>query len=324
VADFFQRALGLSITASCPIACPHCIVEAGPHRRETIELDVARSALSQAAAFDDGRIRSVVFTGGEPFFRPHLLDSLIAQADALGFVVSVMTNAFWARDAERALEFLRVHPHISQLTVSTDRNHRLFIPISAVRNAVRAAKALSIPVSVAVCLESMEDLEPSFCEVSDFCEPEKIRFSFALPAGRAAAHDPQTDRPPCSPETHDACASLDVPLIFPDGRVLACMGMVPSLPLRHPLYLGAVTEEPLEAILNRGRASEFIALMRRSACADATRALGLTSASAEGLRRFRRFGNCALCYALLADSGLLDEVSAALGDGGSRSADGAR
>jgi hypothetical protein len=309
---FLPRAIGLSITTSCPIACPHCIIEAGPHRNEDIDCDAALSLLSAAALYGGGGIPVAVFTGGEPFYRLPLLDRLLSRADALGIVASVITNAFWAAEPEAAVAFLESRPPIAQLTISTDANHRRFISIDKVRNALEAARRLSIPAGVAVCLESEADFEPNLDMLGKIDEAETIRFSFTLPAGRAARKGPAREAPRRSGDKdgREGCASLDAPLVYPDGRVFACMGMGPSAPSEHPLCLGDIAREPLEAIL--GRPSRFALTMRRLGMSGLMDLIGLGPESRAFVASRGGYRDCALCYAMAERPDLGREVVLAL------------
>ena len=52
----FLSNLGLMLTFRCTTACPHCVVEAGPHRKEEIALDRALDWIEQAREFRGGHI----------------------------------------------------------------------------------------------------------------------------------------------------------------------------------------------------------------------------------------------------------------------------
>jgi MoaA/NifB/PqqE/SkfB family radical SAM enzyme len=45
----FLESLGLSVTTRCPVACSHCIVEAGPRRTEEMSAEDVGEWLRQAA-----------------------------------------------------------------------------------------------------------------------------------------------------------------------------------------------------------------------------------------------------------------------------------
>jgi len=120
----FLACLGLSITARCPVACSHCIIEASPKRKEEMSAADAERWLRLAASYGNGRIQSVVVTGGEPFYNLSLLQEVLGSAQRNGLVPAVVTNAFWARDATEAVAVLEGLPQIRMLSISADAYHR--------------------------------------------------------------------------------------------------------------------------------------------------------------------------------------------------------
>lgn len=301
-------AVGLSITARCPLSCAHCIVAAGRHRTEEMPLDAAKACLDSCAADDRLGVRCVIVTGGEPFFSPRLLAGVLEHARSLDLFTVVVTNAYWAANRETALATLKRFPAIDLLTVSTDAFHRAFVSGEKVRSALAAAAALSIPSTVAVCADTPEDYAQTVSELRGMVTPDRIRVAGTMPAGRGA----DRERPACEVngrEMSDPCTAADVPIVFPDGRVIACMGIV-DLPPGHPLLLGNARGAPLAALLERAADNVFLQAMRVLG-PGALAALGV----AEGLPAalaIPRFGTCSLCYGMAADSELLDRVLALL------------
>src|SRR4030042_738214 len=116
----FLSNVGLMLTYKCTVACPHCIVEAGPHRTEEMRLDEALAWIEQAHSYRDGQVKALVLTGGEPFYNLDLLTQISARGRALGLIVSVVTNAFWASSPDAALRTLAQVPAIQAVSFSTD------------------------------------------------------------------------------------------------------------------------------------------------------------------------------------------------------------
>ena len=243
----FLSNIGLMVTYKCPVACPHCIVEAGPHRTQEMRLDQALAWIDQARSYQDGFIQALCLTGGEPFYNPTLLTQISQYGRALGFIVSVVTNAFWAPSREAALHTLALAPAIQAMTISTDVYHQQAIPFEYVRNAVEAARELRRVYTIAVCTDS--DQDPAHLKVvqqlAAMGEGDNIRVAITLPIGRArheahALHYSISSEPPVT-----ACPVASSPVIFPNGDVIACIGPLLTLPPVHPLFLGNVGREPL-------------------------------------------------------------------------------
>jgi MoaA/NifB/PqqE/SkfB family radical SAM enzyme len=67
------KVLRLEVTNSCPLACQHCSVNAGPARRGFVSREQALELISQFALQGGS---SLVLTGGEPLDHPEILDFL--------------------------------------------------------------------------------------------------------------------------------------------------------------------------------------------------------------------------------------------------------
>src|ERR1051326_7104478 len=96
----FLRAVALVTTFRCPVRCTHCVVRAGPERREQVAVDSALRWIDDIASYRDGHIRLLTLTGGEPFSDLPHLRALAQRASARGLFLSIITNGFWATTEE--------------------------------------------------------------------------------------------------------------------------------------------------------------------------------------------------------------------------------
>jgi hypothetical protein len=302
----FQSAVGLSITARCPLACAHCIIGAGRHRTEEMTPEIAQACLDSCVADGGGQVQSVIITGGEPFYSPVLLKSVLEHAASLGLLAVVITNGYWATNRSAALATLRRFPGIGVLTVSTDAYHRAFVSTGKFSAAVAAARELAIPCTAAVCVDGDGEIERTVRELQGILEPDQIRIAPILPAGRAALRG-RLPRSEGDPACDGPCTGADIPLTFPDGRVIACMGIVDGLRPPHPLLLGNVGETPLGALLARAEDNVFLHAMRALGPGAIIRALDDGEPRAQDPTD-DGYGICSLCYAMAADATLLDRV----------------
>jgi MoaA/NifB/PqqE/SkfB family radical SAM enzyme len=260
----FLRNVGLMMTLRCQVTCPHCIVQASPYRKEVMREEDARDWIRQIADYRDGHVKVVALTGGEPFYNVESLRAISDFAAASGRLVSVVTNAFWASTPEKALCVLKTLPSIKMISVSTDIYHKLAIPLEWVKNAVDAARACGISYSVSVCTENEQEAGylDILRQVQEFAPKELIMTAIALPVGRAQNmlgrdHYDSTSEVPVS-----ACATGSSPVIFPDGRVIGCIGPVIDLPPGHPIYWGNVRETPLREIFDRAQTNTILHALR--------------------------------------------------------------
>ena len=247
----YLKNIGLIVTYKCQVACPHCIIEAGPNRKEEIQIDDAFNWIRQIAKYREGFIKVLSLTGGEPFYNIEKLASISSYAEENGLLVSAVTNAYWATTPETALKTLQKLPAIKMIAISADAYHQKEIPFKRVKNAINAAKKLDIPYQIAVCTENQEDKEykKTLKALEEITEPETIKTALTFPVGRALEIDKPnyvtSKDPPIS-----ACSAGSSPIIFPNGNVIGCIGPVINIKSDHPLLLGNLKRNSLKDVLD--------------------------------------------------------------------------
>lgn len=99
---FRPNYLSFAGTYQCNLSCPHCCVPI--EWTDRLDIGVALRFLEDAHAYG---IRTLGFTGGEPFLYPDFLHSLCRRAACLGFRFDkIMTNGVWYADAAHLDEVL--------------------------------------------------------------------------------------------------------------------------------------------------------------------------------------------------------------------------
>jgi organic radical activating enzyme len=252
------------LTYKCTIACPHCIVEAGPHRTTEIELERALDWIEQISAYRDGHIKGVALTGGEPFYNLELLARISARSEQLGLIVSVVSNAYWAESRQAALDTLSSVPGLRLVSFSTDAYHQKSIPFRNIGNAVWAAKRLGKRYNIAVCTDNEDDpvYQRILEDLASLGEADNLRLSITFPVGRAQTAARRFNYATGAEPVISACSMAGSPVIFPDGRVVGCIGPVFTLTRPHPLLLGNLHFEPLDQILDRSEVNPVLHAIR--------------------------------------------------------------
>jgi MoaA/NifB/PqqE/SkfB family radical SAM enzyme len=307
----FLLNIGFVMTYRCPIACPHCILKAGPHRHEEMAREDILEWLGQASAYNGGQILSACFTGGEPFYDREKLEEASAHAASQGMISTVVTNGFWATSHDRAREILETLPDLKAISVSTDHHHLTQLPFEYVRNALLAAKERGLFYFANVCTENVND--PEYIQVRQWLEQiigsERITTVITFPVGRAkqtidtAAYE-VTDIPPAG-----ACTTASTPTVFPDGKVTACLGPVIDLCEPHPLLLGNVKEQLLKQILDRAEMNPVLHIIRLWGPVHLMTLLRERGYTGELPEHFVKGSICDLCYALMADSKIREALT---------------
>ena len=302
----FLSNIGLLMTYKCQVACPHCVIGAGPHRKEEASLEDMRYWVAQAAAYRDGQIKALCLTGGEPFYDLDKLKETLTLAVSQGMLPTAVTNAFWAESSERALEILKGLGELRVISVSADAYHQAHIPFERVRNALLAAKELELTYDVAVCTENLNDPEYLHLrsQLEEIVDQNNISTVITFPAGRALNRINSFRYQTTTEFPATACGSASTPTIFPDGRVYACIGPVIDLHTPHPLLLGNLREEPLAEILDAAEVNPVLHFLR---VWGPGRLLGLLKEKGYASKLPRLFiqnGMCNLCYTLMSDNEL--------------------
>lgn len=252
------------LTYRCTAACPHCVVEAGPHRTEEMRLDQATDWIRQARTYRDGHVVGLALTGGEPFYILDKLTRVVELARAEGFLISVVTNAYWAASEEAALDVLGGLPAIQMVSISTDAYHLKAIPFQNVAHVIRACQKLGRVFNIAVCTD--DEQNPQYRKIVDDLTAlgvgDKIRPAVTFPVGRARNLVRKLSYPYSAAPPVSACTMAGSPIAFPDGKVLACIGPLVALPPSHPLYLGNLNQESMASILDRAEVNPVLHIIR--------------------------------------------------------------
>jgi len=239
-------------------------VEAGPHRKEEMNFNDAIDWIEQASNYREGHVLGLALTGGEPFYDMAKLAKITEFCHNQGFVVSVVTNAFWASTKDIALKIMERLPAVHMFSFSTDAYHKRAIPVENIKNGVWAAKKTGRLYNIAVCTDNLDDVDfkEIISDLNNFGEKDNIRISITFPVGRAKKYSVHFKYKTSGEPTPGGCVMASYPVIFPDGKVIACIGPLLTLPPTHPLFLGNLRYESLKEILNRAETNPLLHTIR--------------------------------------------------------------
>jgi len=136
-------------TYRCTAACSHCGTLSSPQDKTRLDQAHLISAIDQAA---DLGYQIVVFTGGEATLAGDDLFELVRHATQKSLPTRLVTNAWWARDEVRAVEWISrfVDAGLTEINFSTGDEHVRFVPVERVLLAAEAAVEANLPVSIMV------------------------------------------------------------------------------------------------------------------------------------------------------------------------------
>jgi organic radical activating enzyme len=256
----YLRNIGLMMTYRCQASCSHCVVEAGPHRTEEISLNEAFDWIDQIVRYRDGYIKALSLTGGEPFDCFDKLKAVARHGAEQGLIITTITNGFWAKSPNEATKLLGEVAGLKMIGVSADHHHQSFIPFERVRNVVTAARNCGLPYRIIVTTEdeTSQEYKDFRARIDEISPPENIQLTTTFLAGRATdkidKSAQRTSKTPCQSK----CGAAGAPVLFPDGRVIACIGALIALPTKHPLVLGNVRQNTLADILDKSETNTIL------------------------------------------------------------------
>lgn len=260
----FLKSVGLMLTYRCNVACAHCLVQASPHRKEWMKEEDAKAWLNELKKYRSGHVELIAITGGEPFFDFSLLKTVSSYAHKLGFLVTVVSNAFWASSEKKALQILQNLSEIDVLAVSTDQYHLPFIPLENIRNAVEAAQQTGLHIEVSLATENKESEEHRnlLDKVYSFIPKENVNEVITIPVGRASTEIGADKWGLTTDVLNVPCRMASYPVILPSGRINACVGPLMTLSGDHALMLGNLRKESVKEIFDRAEKNILLQVIR--------------------------------------------------------------
>ena len=304
----FLKNIGLLMTYQCQVQCPHCIIQAGPHRTEQMSLEDAYDWIKQIAAYRNGFIKVLSLTGGEPFINIQRLKLISDFAKERGLYVSAVTNGYWASTVEKAINILKSLPSLMMLQISTDKYHQESIPFDRVRNAMLACDACDLPFTISICTENENDpdYQKTLTEVSEFVDPRVIFSAITFKAGRALQLDTDHNYETSITPPISSCGAGGAPIVFPNGQIVACIGPIIDLKTPHPLRLGNLMQNSIEEILDQAESNVVLHAIRiwgPKFLINLVREAGLESELPE---KYISGSVCHACYELMANPKIVD------------------
>jgi hypothetical protein len=138
----------------------------------------------------------------------------------------------------------------------------------------------------------------------EFAEPARVRTFLTAPVGRARERLSGADGDPTAAEASPmTCGGADTPHVFPDGRVLACVGAL-DLEGDHPLVLGRLRERPLAQILDESETCLALHFLRVWGPARLSAALQTAGLECEPAALRPSANPCSLCRRLMSQPSL--------------------
>jgi putative lipoic acid-binding regulatory protein len=165
------HSLTILCTYQCTAACKQCCFESSPEVRGRLSGEDIIARITEARC-EFPSLKLVAFSGGEATLLKQALFDAIAHATSLGLLTRIVSNASWGKtvnSANRMADSLS-RSGLSELNISTGKDHQEWVPSESVINAAQAAVDRGIFTLITVEADDQE----STC-LSSIAYDERVR-----------------------------------------------------------------------------------------------------------------------------------------------------
>jgi hypothetical protein len=225
-----------------------------------LDADLTLQIIDDAATLG---IKTIGFTGGEPFVRPRDLRRFFDRVVGYGMETIIITSAFFATSEAMAFRMLEPFANVSMLGLSTDLYHQQFTSIEKVRCAIRAAKLLKIRrIEVQVAFLDPSSVERVREQLGSDADEVLIRAQVVWPIGQAEELIRGSESALVAVDDLDLACPMFGPVVTPDGKVKGCCSSLLHLKDENPLILGDLSREALGEVLKRAEGNGYYTFLK--------------------------------------------------------------
>ena len=302
----------LNLTLRCPLRCSHCCYRSGPKASGVMSTRLMSRTIRSAASL--GSVRTVHFSGGEPFLVPDLLISGVRLATRLGLRSAAVTSAYFAGTPGRAKTAIApvAAAGLRELSVSYDDIHAAFVSPEHVVNAIDCATRFGLDVFVSVTVEPGSRIDAAHVRrllgLAESDESVRVLEVGLNTTGRAADLADEAGRTARASGTaayRGPCRSVLCTIqVTADGRVLPCCGVLPH---SERMQIGSMHTS--KGLLEAVQSARQDPLWRRIAAEGPVTLLAEATAGTDhAIAPNRLDGLCAACDRIFNDSPTIERV----------------
>jgi hypothetical protein len=246
-------------------------------------------------------IRTLVFTGGEPFNHPTQLRVLMHHADRHDMESALITNAAWASSRNKVREHLAElkEAGLRSITLSTDRYHLPAVPLERIEHVLDVAKEFGLRARVKIARLPHDPVAEGICQTIRR-HTEQIVFQEVSPMGRGDSLRSELYGERASSFLGASC--LTPPVLLPSGDLLTCCNL-PAQDMRkedNPFVLGNVQTEPLGILLKKRFRDPVLRALRTKGPGFLLTRLAGSDSSFRRHERALYHSGCDLCFRVFA------------------------
>lgn len=219
--NLYPDKLGILVTNRCPANCDICCFCCSPEKTDNMSEFLLEKCIDEA--IQSPKIKTVGFSGGEPFLQFERILALTYKASSNGLGVSCTTNGFWAKDrvvAEEKIKKLK-HAGLKKISVSFDLFHQQFIPTICIKNILELCNKYEILTDMgSVITKSRNDLGSIMCDIQNQMVGVPHYYAACLPVGNAKSRISPDDLiyDPYILTRKSQCLDLDFFAVYPNEK----------------------------------------------------------------------------------------------------------
>lgn len=177
--------LAFTLYRKCSAACAMCCFSSNPRCTERLDIKRIKEYIDESKDIEE--IKTISFTGGEPFMEYENLLDLVTYASKAGKRVTTITNGYWASSYDIAYVRMKKLRDVglNHISVSHDAYHKEYVNTEYVGNLLRAAGNLGIASTMATVKVKGEKVGYIFDELDDALYGTELEVIPCLPAGGA-------------------------------------------------------------------------------------------------------------------------------------------
>ena len=279
-----MRNIAFGYSTRCNIRCGHCVAADALLDHKKMELATAKEIIQDLAA---AGVTGISFTAGEPFIYFDDLLELVDLCRQHQIYSRIVTNSFWARTPEEALQRLERLKlcGLCQLRLSFSRWHQQHVPCDNILNAAHGCRQMGIDCFISFVTDFSEEDE----DYEQFLRDHALKF-FPEPMIYAGRADGFERKALCTDYQENRCAMN--PYLAPDLNLYACCDAGSHFTATNFFLLGNLKDHSVEQLLH---ASDTHPLY------NCIRSMGITPiASFAGIkaREIITYRKCELCKKL--------------------------
>lgn len=255
--------LAFTLTQKCSAQCEICCFESSPTCTMSLDINRVREYINSASKLD--YIKTIAFTGGEPFLIYNDLRELIKLASLSGKRVTTITNGYWASNYDLVITKIKELKErgLNHLSISYDSYHSEYIDVNNIRNILKATMQLGLPTSLAIVKLKDEKVSEIIDSLDDCLYATNLEIVPCLPVGAAKKNfkPHQFEKIYESNSQKLRCTYNGMLVVLYDGRILPCCSQAV---VDTGLCIGDFNELSLEEALFKAKNNKLLYALRNS------------------------------------------------------------